>query len=142
MENSKVDFYYNAYNQKGGEFPVFKGSRYMQYGSGFGDILRGIFRRILPVVSKGAVTFLGDLLQNHSQTGSWSDAAKSSIVPAAKAALNQAAEEISQTGSGKKKRKRKQKSKKATAHKTRLYKGSNPKAKKPKIASHFTKFNF
>ncbi|KAF0142074.1 MAG: hypothetical protein FD143_3486, partial [Ignavibacteria bacterium] len=35
MDNSKVDFYYNAYNQKGGEFPVFKGSRYMQYGSGF-----------------------------------------------------------------------------------------------------------
>ena len=138
MDDSRANIYFDHYNQKGGNFPVFRGARFIQYGSGFGDILRGIFRSIIPIVSKGAVTFLGDLLQNHNQTGSWTGAAKSALAPAAKAALNQAAEEISQHGSGKRKRKRKHKAK----HKKRVYKGKKHKKKKRKIADSFPKFNF
>ncbi|KAF0143870.1 MAG: hypothetical protein FD143_3412 [Ignavibacteria bacterium] len=79
-----------------------------------------------------------DLFNMDNQTGSWTGAAKSALAPAAKAALNQAAEEISQHGSGKRKRKRKHKAK----HKKRVYKGKKHKKKKRKIADSFPKFNF
>ena len=34
--------------QTGGDFPVFQGDRYVQYGQGFGDVLRGIFLTCFP----------------------------------------------------------------------------------------------
>jgi len=42
--------YYQA--QLGGNIPVFRGGT--QRGAGLGDILRGIFRFFMPIVSKGA----------------------------------------------------------------------------------------
>ncbi|KAF0146609.1 MAG: hypothetical protein FD143_3313, partial [Ignavibacteria bacterium] len=42
MGTEKEDFYFKIYNQRGGDFPVFKGARHIQYGNGFGDIFRGL----------------------------------------------------------------------------------------------------
>ena len=46
-------FYFNIYNQRGGEMGSFKGSRFIQYGHGFGDVLRSIYRHVMPVTIKG-----------------------------------------------------------------------------------------
>ena len=45
-------FYFNIYNQRGGEMGSFKGSRFSQYGHGFGDGLRRIYRHVMPVTIK------------------------------------------------------------------------------------------
>ena len=46
--------FFQHYNQRGGDFPVFQGPRYIQYGNVLGDILQDVLRRVLPVVGKGA----------------------------------------------------------------------------------------
>ena len=128
MADNRADFYYNQYNQRGGDFPVFQGARYVQYGNGFGDILRGIFRHVLPVVARGAANFLGGLVSNRDQGANWSAAAKSAILPTANAMLSQTADQMNQAqqrGSGKRRKKHRKKKAagKRRRHKKRVYKG-------------------
>ena len=107
MASDHSEYYYKFYSsQKGGDFPVFKGARFHQYGSGFGDILRGILRFVMPVLTRGAATFLGDVVQKRDHGSTWGDAAKSAIAPTAMSVLNEAANQTAQRGNGKK-RKRK-----------------------------------
>ena len=71
--------YYNA--QSGGSLPTFSGARRGQYGAGFGDILGGIFRTILPIAAHGVSTFLNETLKakESGSAQSWGDAAKAAL---------------------------------------------------------------
>ena len=54
MDKERENIYFQLYNQIGGDLPVFQGARYIQYGNGFGDVLRGFLRNVLPVAVKWA----------------------------------------------------------------------------------------
>lgn len=71
--------YYKA--QRGGQIQPVQGARRAQYGGGLGDILRGIFRSIFPIVARGASTFLSEAVQSHDSGKGWGEAAKSAIAP-------------------------------------------------------------
>ena len=106
MDHERENIYFQIYNQRGGDFPVFQGARYIQYGNGFGYVLRGFLRHVLPVAVKGAASFLRRLLQQREQEQNRGNAAKESILPVAGTVLNEAANRVKQGGSGKKKRKK------------------------------------
>ena len=93
------------------EYPVFRGVRYTQYGSGFGDVLRGIFRFILPVAAQAAHTFLGETMKARETGADWKTAAKAALVPTTTGALTQAVDTLKQTQSGSGKRRKSKKSK-------------------------------
>jgi len=57
MSDPRVQMYVKALSQRGGSFPVFQGSHRYQYGSGFGDVLRGIWKVFFPTVIRGASSF-------------------------------------------------------------------------------------
>ena len=98
MANPDSEFYYRFYhNQRGGDFPVFRGARYIQYGNGFGDILRNIFRSVFPVVVKGATTFLGDMVRAKEEGQDWKGAAKSAILPTAKTIFSEASQHLTKS---------------------------------------------
>ena len=111
------------------DYPVFQGVRYYQHGSGFGDILRGIFRFILPVAIQAAHTFLGETMKARESGSDWKTSAKAGLMPAATGALTQTVEKMqeAQTGSGRGRRRSK---------KHKQYK----KAKRARI--DYSKWNF
>lgn len=104
----------NVQQGAGADFPVFVGSRSYQYGTGIGDILRGAFRWILPVVARGASTFLSNMVSHHDAGHGWKDAAKSSILPA----LSNTAEAIGQAAQSGRGHKRKKQYKRMKSKKT------------------------
>ena len=63
MEDERVNINFQLYNQRGGDFAVFQGARYIQYGTGFGDVLPSFLRHVLPVAEKGEASFLGSQMQ-------------------------------------------------------------------------------
>ena len=97
-ETNRAEYYANAYRNQGGgaNFPVFQGSRYSQYGHGFGDILRGIVRFALPVVARGAWSFVEGLMKNRSEGQDWKTAAKGAIAPTAMATLSEVGNQMEQ----------------------------------------------
>ena len=117
----------------GGDYPVFSGSRNIQYGQGFGDVLRGFFQHVIPVVARGAITFLSEFSRNKESGVSWKDAAKSAIHPTAMTAISEAVTQIDkarQSGKGKRKR-----------HvRNRLYKGKHKRSRNDHPV--ISKFNF
>ncbi len=105
--------------QTGGDFPVFQGDRYVQYGQGFGDVLRGIFRHVIPVAVRGALTFLTEMGKKKETGVTWKDAAKSALTPTALNALSETKDQIEkahQAGSGRRRKRSK-----------RVYKGHSKK---------------
>ena len=84
--------YYNA--QSGGALPTFNGARRAQYGSGLGDILRGIWRTIFPIAARGASSFLSEAVRAKDAGGSWGAAAKAAIAPTAQNVAAAALEKI------------------------------------------------
>ena len=66
-------------NQIGGSLPVFHGAD--QYGEGLGDILRGVFRFLLPIVSSAASKFITSQSSGIDAGQSLSQAAKFAILP-------------------------------------------------------------
>ena len=126
-------------NQAGGSYPVFHGSRQLQYGAGFGDVLKGIFRFILPVVARGASTFLGDMMRNRDAGHDWKSSAKSAIGPTAQSVMSQVANQLPQQEGAGKVRHRKQRTKKR-----RLYKGvkRNTSSSFDTYSNKIPKFNF
>ena len=55
MDPDQEAFYFNIYQQRGGGLPIFKGARFIQYGNGFGDVLRSTTRHVVPVARKSEV---------------------------------------------------------------------------------------
>ncbi len=71
---------------------MFRGPRRWQRGDGFGDILRGVARFMLPVVLRGAATFAGETLDANERGESLGSAAKNALKPALQAAVQAVAE--------------------------------------------------
>ena len=76
MKHERENIYFQRSNQRGGDFPVFQGAGYIQYGNGFEDFLRGFLRHVVPMVAKGAAYFLGSLMHKREQRQNWGNAAK------------------------------------------------------------------
>ena len=66
-------------NQIGGALPVFRGSD--PYGEGLGDILRGVFRFLLPVAKSAASKFITTAAQGIQKGSPLTQAAKSALLP-------------------------------------------------------------
>lgn len=100
--------YYTA--QSGGSLSVFEGHRGIgQNGRGLGDILRGVWRTVFPILARGATTFLGETLKAKTDGGmDWGAAAKSALTPAAQQVLSgtSSALDAAQKGRGRKRRRR------------------------------------
>jgi len=77
MSQSEYCKYYES--QRGGEIPVFRGG--LQSGAGLGDILRGIFRFVMPIALRGIQTFAGRTLAATQAGVPLPAAAKSAIMP-------------------------------------------------------------
>jgi len=82
--------YYQA--QLGGNIPVFRGGT--QRGAGLGDILRGIFRFFMPIVSKGAQSLASNTFSGTMSGQPILQAAKNAIAPALSAAAGAAGPDI------------------------------------------------
>jgi hypothetical protein len=82
MSQSEYCKYYQS--QRGGEIPVFRGGS--QSGAGLGDILRGLFRFLMPVALRGISSFAGSTLAGTQAGMSLPNAARAAIVPALSAA--------------------------------------------------------
>ena len=46
--------------QRGGDFPVFRGARNIQYDNGFADVLRGFLLHVLPAAVKRGRVNVGE----------------------------------------------------------------------------------
>jgi len=136
-------FYLLYHPQAGGAlYPVFRGSRQAQYGEGFGDMFKSIWKWVFPVVSSSAGTFLQEMVKSKSEGSNWKDAAKAAIKPTIFEGISRGAEQVSkaldqakssQEGRGRrKKRKRK--------HSKGVYKGIQ-KALSSEL-SKLPKYNF
>jgi hypothetical protein len=92
----RLELYKAAFGQsgRGGDIPRFYGSQRYQYGQGFGDVLRGIFRFFRPVVVKGAQTLLKAGGEALTQGTTVKQALKSSLKPALGAVLGATAEQV------------------------------------------------
>lgn len=94
MDNTAVKHYlafFKGERQIGsGDFPVFKGGRYHQYGHGFGDVLRGAFRFIFPLAARGVSTFLNHTANAHAKGADLKTAAKTAIGPTTRRVVNTA----------------------------------------------------
>jgi hypothetical protein len=92
----RVEFYKAAFSQsgRGVDIPKFYVSNRYQYGQGFGDVLRGIFRFFRPVVVKGAQTLLKAGNEALTQGITVKEALKSSIKPALDAVLAATADQV------------------------------------------------
>ncbi len=129
--------------QAGGAlFPVFRGSRQSQYGEGFGDIFKSIWKWVFPVVSNSAGTFLQEMVKSKAEGSNWKDAAKSALKPTILEGISRGAEQVSkaldeskssQEGRGRRKKRRRKKAK-------GVYKGPN-KTHSSKF-SKLPKYNF
>ena len=67
-------------NQIGGALPVFRGSS-NQYGDGLGDILKGVFRFLLPIATSAASKFISTTSKNLDTGHTLKEAAKAAILP-------------------------------------------------------------
>ncbi len=120
--------------QLGGNFPVFKGSRYGQSGEGFGDVFRSILKYVIPVVSEGATSFLGSLFRGRESGATWKDALKSSIKPTIMSTVDAGTTQLQQAmskGSGRKRRSTQD-----------VYKGKRAKLSFSKTPTKIPRYNF
>jgi len=92
----RVQVYMNALGQRGGggSIPVFRGAYRYQYGQGFGDVLRGIWRSFFPVVVRGAQSFFNAGATTLKKGGTVGEVLKSGIRPALGAVVKSAGKEI------------------------------------------------
>ena len=133
---------YLLYKQQygGALYPVFRGSRQLQYGEGFGDIFKSVWKYVFPVVSSTAGTFLQELVKKKGEGVDWKESAKAAIKPTLMEAVSRGAEQVSkaiderkQSGSGRRRRRKR---------KHNVYKGEQVAHRKKKSRSKLPKFNF
>ena len=97
--------------QSGGSLPVFVGTQH-QYGAGLGDILRGIFRRVAPIVApilKSTLgTFLGETSSALNDGKTYKESVTSALKPSLRTAVQSTIENVqkAQQGGSRHKRKR------------------------------------
>jgi ribosomal protein L12E/L44/L45/RPP1/RPP2 len=89
-------------NQHGSGFPVFQGLDRYQSGQGFGDIFRGILRRVLPVAINVAKSALAAFSGAQEQGQSITESLKATMRPAAQAAMSGALEQFNKAQEEKK----------------------------------------
>ncbi|KAF0154025.1 MAG: hypothetical protein FD188_3310 [Ignavibacteria bacterium] len=147
MANSdQANLYYQVYeSQRGGEYPVYRGTRYIQYGSGFGDVLRGFFRNVLPVVARGAATFFGNMVNKRDEGSNWATAAKAAIAPTAMSVVSEAAKKIQEKLEEKKEEKKEEAEQKGQGRRGRKRVYKRNKHKRKSSSKHYSKvpkFNF
>lgn len=131
-----TETYYKYYSAQvgGGQLAGFQGSRY-QEGDGFGDILRGFARHVVPIIAPVASSFLSSLLQGHTGGMSWKDSAREALPEAVANLGRTATSHLMQSGRGRRKKKR------SKGYKRR----KNTKSKKrhvKKIKTDFVPTNF
>ena len=88
--DQEADLYVKYYEaQAGGSLPIFRGSkRYNpQSGAGIGDVLRSVFRTVLPVALQGIGTFIGETLRAKGSGANWKESARTALGPSAKNVL-------------------------------------------------------
>lgn len=90
--------YTEHYQRGAGILPAFTGTVY-QEGNGLGDILKSVFRFMLPIVSSGASTFLKSAAQGLGEGKSLGEAAKVSLAPMAKKLVGKTVRRVVQRGS-------------------------------------------
>ncbi len=104
----KNAFYEHYQRQNGSGLPVFKGPSILygsglpvyvgQNGAGFGDILRGFFRSLIPILAPVALrtagSFVSKTLKARDEGKSWGEAAKGSIGPSLNTAIETGKEEF------------------------------------------------
>ena len=140
-EAQKLYFLYHP--QAGGAlYPVFRGSKQGQYGEGFGDIFKSIWKWVFPVVSSSAGTFLQQMVKSKSEGSNWKEAAKSALKPTILEGISRGAEQVSkaldeskssQEGKGRRKKRHRKQSK-------GVYKGKSKS--QSNILSKLPKYNF
>ena len=69
MDTGREAFYFNIYQQRGGAAPIFKGTRFIQYGNGFGDVLRSTERHVLSVAHNQPSTHIDEPSPPHEIVG-------------------------------------------------------------------------
>ncbi len=93
-EAQKLYFLYHP--QAGGAlYPVFRGSKQAQYGEGFGDMFKSIWKWVFPVVSSSAGTFLQEMVKSKSEGSNWKEGAKAAIKPTIFEGISRGAEQVS-----------------------------------------------
>lgn len=104
----KNAFYEHYQSQLGYGLPVFKGSSIQygsglpvfagQYGAGFGDILMGFFRHLIPILApvalKTAGSFISNTMKSRDEGKSWGESARGSIGPSLNTAFETGKEEF------------------------------------------------
>ena len=132
-------------HQYGGAlYPVFRGSRQVQYGEGFGDIFKSLWKFVFPVVSSTAGTFLQEMVKRKGEGADWKESAKGAIKPSLLEAVSRGAEQVSkaiderkQSGSGRGRKRRRGKKRSRS-----IYKGHQLAQSKSKSNSKLPKYNF
>lgn len=91
MTDPRVDLFKHAMlGQSGGgldDIRIFTGAPRYQYGQGFGDVLRGIWRTIVPVAMRVGKTFFKQGAASLKEGESFQDSIKSAIKPTLRTAL-------------------------------------------------------
>ena len=98
--------YYGRQQRGDGDFPVYVGA-YRQRGHGLGDILRGLWRRIVPAIKTYAPRLIragANIVEDVAGGKSWHDAAAQRIPEAIK---TEAKGENVQSGSGRRRKRAK-----------------------------------
>ena len=93
----RVELYKFAFNHQrggGGDIPKFYGTHRYQYGQGFGDVLRGIWRWVRPVATKGLEALLRSGGDSMKEGSTWKQALKSSLKPTLGAVLTATADQV------------------------------------------------
>ena len=102
MEDPRVEFYKKSLGGQrgGGSYPVFEGTSRYQYGAGFGDVLRGIWRVFFPTVVKGAASFLNAGSKALDKNQSVGEVLRAGIKPAIGSMFKVAGREVARTNFG------------------------------------------
>ena len=133
--------YYSS--QSGGALDPFQGARRGQYGNGLGDILKGIFRTVLPIAAHGASTFLGEMVKQKASGDSWKNSAINAMSPTAHQVVDKVHEKFrkrKQLGGGKRRKRKLKRTGVGRRSGRKPYKRFKRRNYKKNAASHRIKF--